>query len=484
MIEEVFPVKNLYALLRFITLSTLFCLSIGPTVAATNYSFVELTDKPDASRSGHKIVDLSATGVAVGQAWAMDFDNHAMIWINPKNPTDLTPNFAFSDSSATAINSNEEVVVQKNNGTSILWINGVEIDIINPTGGSVYAKGINDFTQVVGAANGHAFLWENGMMTDLGTLPGGGSSSAADINNLGQVVGSADDANGVKHAVMWDAAGVIIDLGILPGDDGSEAVSINDAGVVVGRSFTTRISSFTGSTLIDVMRAFIWSNDVLTELAGAGSFARDINNNGQAVGVVPINNVSHAVVWDSNLLMADLNPFLNNPNSCSGVAINDSGQVLGSCSDSGGVPFSFILTPSDTAPPPAPEPTPEPIPTDAEADVAVEMSAGASRVKRGDELDYTIVVTNNGPDTAESVVLTDALPSNVVLVSVSGTGCTGTSIITCQLGDLYSAASETVLITVSPFKGRRVTNKVSVTSNTDDPDSDNNMDKVRTRVKR
>jgi len=472
-------VKNLYALLRFITLSTLFCLSIGPTVAATNYSFVELTDKPDASRSGHRVVELSATGEAVGQAWAMDFDNHAMIWIDPKNPTDLTPNFAFSDSSATAINGNKEVVVQKNNGTSILWINGVEIDIINPTGGSVYARGINDFTQVVGVANGHAFIWENGAMTDLGTLPGGGSSSAADINNLGQVVGSADDANGVKHAVMWDAEGVIIDLGILPDDDGSEAVSINDAGVVVGRSFTTKISSFTGSTLIDVMRAFIWSNGVLTELAGAGSFARDINNNGQVVGVVPINNVSHATVWDSNLVMMDLNLFLNNPSSCDGVAINDSGQVLGSCSDSEGVPFSFILTPSDTAPP-----APEPTPTDAEADVAVEIDASSSRVKRGNELDYTIVVTNNGPDTAETVVLTDALPSNVDFVSVSGTGCTGTTIITCQLGDLYSAASETVLITVSPFEGRRVTNKVSVTSNTDDPDSDNNMDKVRTRVKR
>ncbi len=49
----------------------------------------------------------------------------------------------------------------------------------------------------------HAVLFENGMMTDLGTLPDGNSASALDINNHGQVVGSSKTDTGTKRAVLW-----------------------------------------------------------------------------------------------------------------------------------------------------------------------------------------------------------------------------------------------------------------------------------------
>src|SRR5215217_3172364 len=44
-----------------------------------------------------------------------------------------------------------------------------------------YANGINDLGQVVGesrtaSSRAHAFLWQNGKMRDLGTLPGGPNS--------------------------------------------------------------------------------------------------------------------------------------------------------------------------------------------------------------------------------------------------------------------------------------------------------------------
>ena len=46
---------------------------------------------------------------------------------------------------------------------------------------SAQAYSINDDGQVVGYAANHAFLWQNGVMTDLGTL-GGNSSGASAIN--------------------------------------------------------------------------------------------------------------------------------------------------------------------------------------------------------------------------------------------------------------------------------------------------------------
>ena len=44
-------------------------------------------------------------------------------------------------------------------------------------------------------------MWQNGQMTDLGTL--GGKGEAADINNRGQIVGTSTTKTGQDHAVLW-----------------------------------------------------------------------------------------------------------------------------------------------------------------------------------------------------------------------------------------------------------------------------------------
>ncbi len=48
----------------------------------------------------------------------------------------------------------------------------------------------------------HAFLWENGVMTDLGTL-GGRASYALALNERGHIVGYSSTGTGQYRATLW-----------------------------------------------------------------------------------------------------------------------------------------------------------------------------------------------------------------------------------------------------------------------------------------
>ncbi len=95
-------------------------------------------------------------------------------------------------------------------------------------------------------------------------------------------------------------------------------------------------------------------------------------------------------------------------------------------------------------------------------DLSPSMSAG---VAKGGRITYSIQVRNNGPERSGGVVLSDPLPARVTLISAvaSQGACTGTSILTCDLGVLRSGASANLTIKVKA-RLRRVTNAATVSS--------------------
>ncbi len=105
---------------------------------------------------------------------------------------------------------------------------------------------INNKGQVVGQSDlpgdtvHHGFFWENGKITDVGSLPGLPMSVAPWINNQRRVVGFSKDANGDDSssvAFLWQN-GVLTDLNALIPAGSSlflmEAVAINDHGQIAG----------------------------------------------------------------------------------------------------------------------------------------------------------------------------------------------------------------------------------------------------------
>ena len=120
--------------------------------------------------------------------------------------------------------------------------------------------------------------------------------------------------------------------------------------------------------------------------------------------------------------------------------------------------------------------------TTAQANLSVISTASPEPVTINTNLTYSITVSNVGPQTATSVVLTDTLPPGALFISAT-TGCSHSSgVVTCTLGTMANAASSQVNIVIRlPSVGTAV-NNVSVTSAVPDPNSANNADADTTSV--
>lgn len=134
---------------------------------------------------------------------------------------------------------------------ALLWQNGKATDLGN-LGGTMNNAGvdINNLGQVAGNSDlpgdttGHAFLWQKSTgMIDLGTLPGDVGSDGDGINDLGQVVGGSWNAEGNDRAYIWQN-GMMTDLNtLIPPDSPLYLIeasgTINDWGQIAGIGLTS-----------------------------------------------------------------------------------------------------------------------------------------------------------------------------------------------------------------------------------------------------
>ena len=255
--------------------------------------------------------DINNAGQIVGYGYLVPGLRHAFSWENGAL-TDLGPTLAYG------INNAGQIVLMSS--TKAYIVQGeTRIDIGSLGAGVIAANAMSDSGQVVGISYlpnylAHAFLWQDGIMIDLGALSDSSRSEAKAINNAGQIVGWSESDEGTR-AFLWEN-GKMISLGTLGGNY-SEARGINDKGQVVGFS-----QNSLGET-----HAFIWQDGRMTDLDPLDptrpSMAYSINNQGQTVGSLGY----IAAIWQYGtmdlLLPGGYYDFSD------AYSINENGQVVG-----------------------------------------------------------------------------------------------------------------------------------------------------------
>jgi probable HAF family extracellular repeat protein len=193
------------------------------------------------------------------------------------------------------------------------------------------------------------FVWEQNQMRGLPNFPGGNNGFATGANNLGQVVGWAE--NGVHDGAcvspqvlqfrpaVWELGppDQIQDLPLIPGDTSGAATAINDNGQIVG------ISGICDQAVgrHTARHAVLWENGKVTNLgtfpAAWWNTPTAINQHGDIVGFAgdPAfveGDVLHAFMWTREDGLRPLKPLKGRtPQHVDSEAygINEARQVVG-----------------------------------------------------------------------------------------------------------------------------------------------------------
>lgn len=203
-----------------------------------------------------------------------------------------------------------------------LWYDGQAWAAGNFSGSS-YATDVNNAGQVVGSAGGRAFIAQNGRANVFGEVLGGLSSTANAVNESGAAVGTVQKNWHQSRGYIW-YNGQTQWIGTLGGNS-SYAIDINNAGQTAGHA----------QTATGWLHAFVYQDGHMLDLGtlgGSMSYAYGINNGGDVVGYSwRADGTLGAFLW-MNGVMIDLAGLIEGADGwqiTEAYAINDAGQIAG-----------------------------------------------------------------------------------------------------------------------------------------------------------
>jgi probable HAF family extracellular repeat protein len=284
---------------------------------------------------GHATVSASAfrmaeTGQAVGTGMLPTHFYSQALWFTAEGPQRLE--LLRDDEQGTAFDVSETgrlvgesvdlVIVPPGvfdaDGHAVVWEDGVVTELATLVAERSFvplrqAIRINERGQILVRAREadelplHALLFEGGALTDLGRFEATDNVEARDLNEQGHAVGTIYPASGYHHAFLW-ADGVMVDLhdpATIPGP-ASTATAINESEAIVGgASFTEGVYD---------QSAALWVGGSATNLGmlpgSSQSMANDVNEHGTVVGYSMTPVGFRAFVWREGQGMQDLNGLI------------------------------------------------------------------------------------------------------------------------------------------------------------------------------
>jgi probable HAF family extracellular repeat protein len=190
-------------------------------------------------------------------------------------------------------------VVGSSNRRPFVWSDGAMRELPSLGGSLAWASAINNRGQVVGTsyapmgpdgAPAYALLWDGDQMTQLGTFPEDSYSDANSITDGGLVLAHSYPFSWYPPRPFLWTAGVI--TRVATAFQYYSAADMNDIGVIVGEHRPS----------FGAQRAFVWHlGDVVVDLPslqGGRSGATAVNRTGSIVGwATTATSDQHAVLW-------------------------------------------------------------------------------------------------------------------------------------------------------------------------------------------
>jgi len=274
-----------------------------------------------------------------------------------------------------------------------------------------------------------------------------------DIDSTNNIAATAAtiDANADISVSKGDAGTTV-----LPGSQTSYTIAVANLGphTALNVSWTDTLPA--GTTFVSLSSVGGWT--CVTPAVGAN-------------GTVTCSNSSMPPSLSTGFLLT----VAMDPGLAVGTVINNTATVTSTTPDP--VPGNNTATDSNTV-----VAVPAPV-----ADLGVTKTNGTAQATAGQPSTYTMVITNNGPEAAPNVTLTDTLPVQMTFTSLTAPGgwsCTtpavgATGTVSCSTPSMASGVTATFVLSVTVVPstpgGSTISNTVTVSSGASDPVLGNNQ---------